>query len=261
MNEWMWTLAGTVIYMTLFYAVAFRLRNNGIIDIGWGPGFILVAVIQIALHGWEAADFRTWLLTAMVVVWGIRLSWHIGLRNAGKPEDFRYAEMRKGWGDAWWWKGYTNVFLLQAVILWVFSVPVVLLWQHPSVGWDVWTIIGIVLWLVGMIFEVIGDAQLAAFKKNPAHRGQVITTGLWRYTRHPNYFGEALLWWGFSICLLGQPFGWLGLISPLLLNLSLLYFSGVPMLEKKYADHPQFQAYAKVTSRFIPMPPKKSAGS
>ncbi len=256
MQTWFWTLVVLVGYMTLFYLFALRLRNNSIVDIGWGPGFILVGIFQFMMVDGNVS-IRTIVYTCLVLVWAARLSWHIGLRNHGKSEDFRYAAMRAGWGNAWWWKGFTNVFLLQAAVLWVVSIPIVILWQTPDASWDWIGILGVVIWGVGMFFEVVGDAQLAAFKRDPANKGHVIMNGLWKFTRHPNYFGEALLWWGFAAGQLGLTYGWIGLVSPLILNLLLLYVSGVPMLEKKYEHHPEFQAYARVTSRLIPWFPKK----
>lgn len=248
--------AGIVfLYMTAAFAVALRLRNNGIADVAWGPGFIVTGWAVFLLRG--PGHPRPWLVLALVTLWGGRLAWHVFRRNRGREEDFRYAAWRRQWGKCFVPRTFLQVFMLQGLFLLIILAPVLLVvgQGQPGLGWL--DLLGGLLWLKGFLFEAVGDRQLAAFRRDPANRGRLIASGLWRYSRHPNYFGESLQWWGIAVIALSVPRGWLGLIGPAVITFLLLFVSGVPLLEKKYSGRPDWEEYKKRTPVFIPWIPKK----
>lgn len=250
------SLIAVLVYMTTLFAAAMLRKDNSIADAGWGIGFLVVWAVTFFLEpGGTALQV---LAGGLVAVWGIRLSVHIGLRNRGRGEDFRYARWRKDWGRAFVPRTYVQVFLLQGLFMILVSMPVILI--NRSRSWPSLSIAaaGGAVWLIGFLFESIGDAQLRRFKKDPESRGRIMTGGLWRYTRHPNYFGESLMWWGLAVLGLSVPGGRAGLISPLVLTFLLTKVSGIPLLERKYRGNAEFEAYARRTSAFIPLPPKPS---
>ncbi len=243
------------IYFLVFFLVAQVIKNNSIVDMGWGAGFVLLALIIIISHG--AYVERNLLMTLLVTIWGGRLTYYIVKRNWGKPEDFRYAKWRQEWGRWLVPRAFLQVFMLQGLLMLVIGYPIVLVNANPQPGLNYFDYAGLLVWITGFIFESVGDKQMAEFKKDPANKGHVIKSGLWKYSRHPNYFGEATMWWGIFLLALSVPSGLSAVISPLVITLLLLYVSGVPMLERKYKDNPEFQAYAKVTSKFFPWFPKQ----
>lgn len=243
------------IYFMVFFIVAQVIRNNSIVDMGWGFGFVVLALATLLLTG--AYLERSLLLTLLVLIWGGRLTYHIVLRNWGKPEDFRYAKWRREWGSWLVPRAFLQVFMLQGLLMLIIGYPIILVNASSQPGLNLLDYLGLLVWLIGFYFEAVGDRQLADFKKDPANKGHVIKSGLWKYTRHPNYFGEATMWWGIFLIALSVPSGWSAVISPLTITLMLLYVSGVPMLERKYKDNEEFQAYAKVTNMFFPWFPKK----
>ncbi len=201
-------------------------------------------------------NVRGFLVTLLVTVWGIRLAWHIHKRNRGKTEDYRYAEWRKTW--RWFYlRSYFQVYVLQGTLLFLVVFPVLLINQINGESINTLDLIGLLVWLIGFFFESIGDAQLARFIKDPSNKGRVLQSGLWKFTRHPNYFGEVTQWWGIWILALSVPNGWIGIIGPLTITFLILKVSGIPMLEKKMIENPAFQEYAQKTSMFIPWFPKK----
>jgi steroid 5-alpha reductase family enzyme len=250
------------VYMTAWFAVALIKKDNSVADVAWGLGFVLVAVSTFLFR--RTSFFLPTLVTSLVAVWGLRLSLHIFRRNREKGEDPRYAEWRRKWGRAFVWRSYLQVFLLQGFFLLVIASPVVLIntfqWVHPpgSATRDIFALAGFIVWCVGFFFEAVGDAQLDRFKKDPANKGRIMDRGLWRYTRHPNYFGESLMWWGIFVVALEVPHGWVTVVSPALITFLLTKVSGVPLLERRYAGNPEFQAYARRTSVFVPRPPKRA---
>lgn len=244
------------IYFIVLFLLAQVLADNSIVDIAWGLGFIVVAVTGFLVN--QHATPASVITLVLVVVWGLRLAIHLGKRNIGKGEDYRYVNMRKRWGSKYArLKAFLNVFVLQGVLLLIVSLPILLVNTGTStvVGW--WTVLGIIIWVIGFGYEVIGDYQLAQFKKNPENKGKLLTTGLWSTTRHPNYFGEALSWWGVFLVTLNESRNMWGIIGPIVITLLLLFVSGVPLLEKKYKDRPDFKAYAKKTAKFVPFIGKK----
>jgi steroid 5-alpha reductase family enzyme len=213
-----------------------------------------VAALTLLLSGEITA--RKGIVTVLVFIWGIRLATHVFLRNKGKPEDYRYANWRNQWGKWFVWRSYFQIFILQGILLLIVASPIVLVNRSLKTGLSLLDIFGVLIWCVGFSFESVSDYQLARFKQDPSHKGRIMTSGLWRYSRHPNYFGEVLLWWGIFIIALSVEYGWAALASPLLVTFLLLKVSGVAMLEKKYTGHAEFEAYAKKTSAFIPWFPK-----
>ncbi|UCD38911.1 MAG: DUF1295 domain-containing protein, partial [Fidelibacterota bacterium] len=254
--------AGLIIlaYVTAVWILSLLVKNTGIMDIFWGPGFVLVSAWYfLATDGY---DPRRWLIISLVALWGFRLAGYILLRSKGQPEDPRYHAWRLAGGSYWWWQSYLKVFILQGLILWIISMPLLAAVAAVEPAYVTWMeAVGVLLWFVGFLFEAIGDWQLYRFKQDPASKGRVLDTGLWAYTRHPNYFGEALIWWGYGFIALS--FGTvMVLVSPLVMTLLLLRVSGVAMLEKLLVDSkPEYVSYIRNTSAFIPWFKKKSEAS
>jgi steroid 5-alpha reductase family enzyme len=240
-------------YFTAFFIVAQIIKNNSIVDIGWGIGFVLVAIYSLIAAGHYTP--RSLVVTAIVGVWGCRLFYHIIKRNWGKPEDFRYANWRKEWGKTVVIRAFLQVFMLQGLIMVFVATPILLVNTSPDTTFGLLEFAGLAVWLIGFYFEAVGDKQLANFLKDPANKGKVLRTGLWRYTRHPNYFGEATMWWGIFILGLSVQSGLLGIISPATITYVLVTIS-TPMLEKKMMENPEFVEYARATNMFVPWFPK-----
>ena len=241
--------------MIITWVVSLVLRDASVVDPVWPLAFIAVAIT--ALIAGSGDEGRRILIACVVAIWGARLSIHLLVRNAGKEEDFRYAAMRAKRGHRFWLTSLVTVFLLQGLLVWVVSLPVQLsaIPDRP-LGWL--AIIGAIVWVLGVVFEAIGDAQLTRFKANPASRGQVLNTGLWRYTRHPNYFGDFLVWWGIFLIAAESGAGAWGVAGPLLMTLLLVKVSGAGLLEKDIAvRRPGYADYVRRTSGFIPRPPKR----
>ena len=242
--------------MTAVFAAALILKDNSVVDIAWGPGFILVGLVNLAWRPHFAP--RQVLVLALIAIWGSRLAVYIFLRKKGRGEDYRYAGWRNSWGRWFVLRSYFQIFILQGFLMLLISIPVVLIGVAPGPALSRLDLAGAALWIIGFIFEAGGDGQLAKFKKNPENKGRIITSGLWKFTRHPNYFGEAAMWWGIYIMALSVPWGWAAAVSPLVITFLLLRVSGIRLLEKKYAGNPEFQAYARTTNAFFPWFPKKA---
>ncbi len=243
------------LYMILIFAIAQIKKDNSIVDTAWGPGFILVSLLTFWMS--QRYVFRQFLVLALVVIWGTRLALHILVRNRGRGEDFRYAQWREDWGKWFFLRSFFQIFMLQGILLLVIAYPIILINSSSGKGIKIFDIIGTLIWLTGFIFEATGDYQLLKFKRRPENKGKIITRGLWKYTRHPNYFGETLIWWGIFVISLSVRVGWSAVVSPLLITFLLLRVSGVTMLEKKYTGHEGYRDYARRTSPFIPWFPKK----
>ena len=241
------------IHATTWYFIGLLKKRNDVADIAWGLGFV---VISIYLFLTQVSSPVSNLVYVLVAFWGFRLSGHIGARSSGKPEDFRYQKYRRDWGDTITWRSYLQIYILQGVFMFIISIPIIIASASPSNSINAFTIMGFILWLIGFVFETVGDYQLSVFIKNKRNKDDIIQSGLWRYTRHPNYFGEVLVWWGIFIMTLPVENGLWGIISPITITFLLLWVSGIPLLEAKYKDNPQFQAYKKRTSAFFPLPPK-----
>jgi steroid 5-alpha reductase family enzyme len=256
-----WALAVGIGYMTAAWAVSLVLRNAGVADSFWGPGFVVLAAALPWIAG--GPTWRCLLVLAMVAVWAARLATHVTLRNRGKPEDWRYKKWRDAAGSAFWWRSYLKVFLLQGTLLVVVAAPILVVsWARGPASWGLLDVIGAALWLLGLTFEGVGDAQLVCFKRDPENQGRVMDRGLWRYTRHPNYFGEALLWWGIYLVTASVPFGWAAIVGPGAITFLLVRVSGVRMLEQGLrARRPGYEEYVRRTSAFVPWPPRRSSGA
>jgi steroid 5-alpha reductase family enzyme len=240
-------------YMVFWYLISILRNRNDVADIAWGLGFIVIAWVAFFIAN---QPLHALMANVLITIWGVRLAWHIYHRNTGKPEDFRYHQWRMEWKN-FYLRSFLQVFMLQGFFMFIIALPVMLINLSESgisIGFQV---AGIGVWLVGFLFESVGDYQLKQFKTNPANKGKIITTGLWKYTRHPNYFGDAVQWWGIFLMALFFPNGWMTIAGPIVMTYLLRYVSGVPMLERKYKNNSAFQAYAQRTSPFFPMPPKQ----
>ncbi len=238
------------------WGYSLRRRDASIVDSFWGPGFAVVALIGAVAGG--GAPPRRLLLLVLVSIWGIRLGAHIYRRNRGKGEDFRYRAMRERAGGRFALASLVTVFLLQAALLLVIALPLVAAAAAPApAALGAFDLAGVALWLIGFLFEAVGDAQLARFRADPASRGQVMDRGLWRLTRHPNYFGDATLWWGFYLIAAAVPAARWTAVGPLLMTFLLVRVSGVALLEQGMAERrPGYRDYVLRTSAFFPWPPK-----
>jgi steroid 5-alpha reductase family enzyme len=246
-------------YMSGCYALSLIRGRNDLADIAWGPGFILVVAASLLAEG--VCSWRGLLLSGLTALWGLRLALHIHARNRGRGEDPRYRQWREAWGRWFALRSFLQVFMLQGLLLVIVALPVIHVNASPSTPFSALDLLGLLIWLAGFLFEAVGDGQLLAFMRNPKNKGKLMTAGLWRYTRHPNYFGEVTLWWGVWLIACGAQDGWRTIIGPLTLTLLILKVSGIPMLERRYAGRADFAAYKRRTSAFLPLPPRDERSS
>jgi steroid 5-alpha reductase family enzyme len=250
-------LASVVVFFVLLWAVSVRIGDASIVDIASGLAFVVIAWVGFVVG--NGARGRSMLLAIMVAIWGLRLSMYLARRNLGHGEDQRYVAMRRAHPDFARWSLY-GVFGLQAALAWVVSLPVQLAQADrtpPNVGLLGW--IGVAVWVIGLGFESIGDAQLARFKRDPASSGQVMDQGLWRYTRHPNYFGDFLVWWGLFLVAAETGRAAFGVVGPIVMTLLLTKVSGKDLLERSIGKRrPGYADYVARTSGFVPLPPKRT---
>jgi steroid 5-alpha reductase family enzyme len=243
--------------LALLWLVSLAVRDASIVDIAWGPAFVAIAVVAYRIG--DGAPARGRLLLALVALWGLRLGGYLAWRNLGRGEDFRYRRMREHWGARFAWVSLFTVFLLQAALAWVVSLPIQLAMASPipaRLGWL--DAAGAAVFAIGFLFESLGDLQLARFKADPANAGTVLDSGLWGWTRHPNYFGDFLVWWGLFLIALATPRGYGSLIGPLLMSWLLMRVSGVPMLERALRrKRPGYDDYRRRVPAFFPRPPAR----
>lgn len=257
MNTFWVSLGVTALAVTAVMAASFAVGKAtgkySIIDAIWGPGFAVIGWVSLLVTAGHGTAGLRWLVAAMVTIWGVRLGVHIARRNSGQPEDPRYVELLKHSGPA---AIVTKVQLPQGIAMWFVSIPVQLAMVLDRPAWWL-VIVGVVVWAIGLGFEATGDAQLAGFKRDPARKGTVLNTGLWRYTRHPNYFGDACVWWGIFLTAGWTWIGWLTILSPLLMTYLLVAKTGKALTEKRMSSSkPGYAEYLRSTSGFIPLPPK-----
>ncbi|MGB7326628.1 MAG: DUF1295 domain-containing protein [Rubripirellula sp.] len=243
--------------MVALWLASLRLKDASIVDIFWGLGFVLIAWATLAV---TTQDLRSILLVAITTIWGVRLAGYLAWRNHGKGEDSRYSAMRNHRGGSFWWVSLFTVFGLQGAVMWLVSLPI-----QVGVGeanpMSALNYAGLIVWAIGFLFESIGDFQLAKFKSRAENEGKVMDQGLWRYTRHPNYFGNSLIWWGIFVVSVTSSTFWL-VISPVLMTFLLLKVSGVALLEKSLANRSaEYRDYIRRTNAFFPGPPKQDQGS
>jgi steroid 5-alpha reductase family enzyme len=224
--------------MTALYVLAQWKKDNSIVDIFWGLGFSIVAVLGFLLA--EERDARKLLVLLMVLIWGVRLAVYIGRRNRGKGEDYRYVQWRKEWGRNAWWRSYLQVFILQGAFMFIIALPIIHVMSFSEGGLRWIDYLGATVWMTGFIIEAIADKQMMRFKARPGTSGQLIDEGLWSISRHPNYLGEMILWWGVFIVSFSAPVAYLSFLSPVVVTWLLSSVSGVPMLERKYQGRPDF---------------------
>lgn len=235
-------------YQTTLFIISLIYKRNDVADIGWGGGFVAISIFLVANY---AAALHTWIIYLLTFLWGIRLSVYLFFRNRSKAEDFRYRAWRESWGKHFYLRSFFQVFILQGFFMWLISMPLqVAALADRSEGIAYW-VVGILIWITGFYFQAVGDAQLNQFGKTKMP-GEIIQTGLWKYSRHPNYFGEILMWWGIGIIVLPLSQGWLGLVGPLTITWLLIAVSGVPMLEKKYKNNAAYQQYKTQTPALFP---------
>ena len=252
-NLWLDGLMVLLVFAAAGWLLSLPLRNVSIVDIMWSLMFLLASITYAMAH--VAPGPRAWLVIGLVSLWSIRLAAFIGWRNFGKDEDFRYQKIRANNEPGFAVKSVYLVFGLQAGLAWVISLPLVAAINSTTpLGWL--DALGVMLWFIGLVFEAGGDWQLSRFKGDPVNRGKVLDTGLWRYTRHPNYFGDFCVWWGFFFIALSSG-AWWSVVGPLVMSILLLKVSGVALLEKDIGDRrPDYNAYIQRTNAFFPGPPR-----
>lgn len=248
------SLVIVIIFMSLFWFVSQRINKLAIVDIAWGLGFALIAISTLLFN--QDFSLRKIIASIFVILWGIRLATYIGIRNRGKGEDFRYQKMKERWGSKAPLKSFINVFMLQGVfmIIVTFGIQFINTYGSNPIDLTLFDLLGIVIWIVGFIFETLADLQMYRFKSNPENKGKIMKYGLWKYSRHPNYFGESVQWFGIFFLALSIPNGLITVLSPLVITFMLLRVSGVPMLEAKYKGNIEYEEYIRKTSSFIPLP-------
>ncbi len=234
-------------YMLFWFVLAQIKRDNGIVDVAWGMGFILVCSF-IELRFRESPNFILW---GIVTIWGLRLAVHIAIRNHKRGEDWRYAAWREEWKGRVVLQSLLRVFLLQGFFMWIIALPLMQI-DTPGSVLQPYQYVGLGIWLIGFLWESIGDYQLLQFKRQATNRGKIMRSGLWSFSRHPNYFGEMILWWGIFIYTIPLGTWWIAIISPITISWLLMRISGVPMLERKYQDNPEYQDYVKKTNALFP---------
>lgn len=263
MSLFLVTFLTVISAMVLLWLISLRRHDASIVDIFWGAGFAGVAMVCLGFShlidrsgGLETLPPRQLLVGGMALVWGVRLALHLGWRNLGRGEDPRYRAMRERYGRRFPLLSLPLVFLLQGTIMWFVSLPIQLagstVGQPGLADW-----VGGGLWATGLLFEGLGDWQLSRFRADPANQGKILDRGLWAWTRHPNYFGDSLVWWGLSVPVIFSGYAWV-VVSPLLMTWLLVRVSGVPLLERgMLSTRPGYADYIARTSSFIPRPPKR----
>ena len=248
---------GVMIMMTILWLISIVIKNVSIVDIFWGFGFIVVNNIYLMLD--DDVLIREIILNTLVTIWGLRLSIYLFIRNYRKEEDFRYKEFRRVYGEKrYWWLSFFQVFLLQGTLIIVISLPLFGVNTYTATNdLNIIDYLACLVWIVGFLFESVGDYQLSKFRSNPLNKGKVLDKGLWRFTRHPNYFGDALIWWSYGLFSLASGAYW-QIIGALIMTYLLLRISGVTLLEKTLkTTKPEYSNYIKRTSAFFPRLPKK----
>ena len=246
-----------VVFVTLLWVWSVFIKNVSIVDIFWGLGFVIVNVFYAFMFG-DLTE-RKLLVLILVCIWGFRLAIYLAIRNIGKGEDFRYQEFRRNYGPKrYWWFSFFQTFLLQAVLIMIISLPLLGINTSTSSGsLNGLDYLGIVVWVVGIVFEAGGDYQLMRFKKNPINKGKILDIGFWKYTRHPNYFGDSAVWWSYAIFSIASGCYW-HIVGSIIMTLLILKVSGVSLLEKSLKEEkPLYRDYIKKTSSFLPWFSKK----
>lgn len=235
-----------VVYMTVWFGIAIVNKRNDVADIAWGVGFIVLAWMAFSLGN---GSTKAILVNFLVMVWGGRLAKHIYSRNKDKPEDYRYLEWRNTWKN-FYLRSFLQIFMLQGLLMYIISLPVIFINLETEV-WGLVDIVGIAIWVIGFWFESTADKQLREFVQDSRNKGKLMDQGLWKYSRHPNYFGEVTMWWGIWLVSISST-GWWTFVGPGLITFLIIFVSGVPLLEKKFEGRKDWEIYKKKTSVFIP---------
>lgn len=238
-------------YKSFVFLLSLKLKRNDIADASWGLAFILILLASIFLTGHQGLLITV--ISLLIFVWGFRLAIRIFLRNIKKSEDYRYAKMREE--KNFILKSFLQVYVLQGLLAILVSLPIIFIiyfGKDSSLNWL--SYLGLTVWLIGFFFEAVGDLQLDQFIADPNNKGKIIQSGLWKYSRHPNYFGEITLWWGIYLIALSVPFGYLSIFGPAAITFLIIKVSGIPLLEKKYEGNSEFENYKKKTSVLVPLP-------
>lgn len=244
-------------YITAGFFVSVLTKRNDIADIMWGPGIALVAWSALGFDILNATVLQQ-VITTLITIWAVRLGVRIYLKNRKKGEDPRYKRWRDAWGVWFYPRSFLQVFVLQGTLMVLVGYSAVhAATYEPVLSLTPWLYIGVAVWILGFVFEVVGDYQLDRFLANPANKGRLMKYGLWRYSRHPNYFGEVTMWWGIWLCVGPVYLSAVSLLSPLTITTLILFVSGIPLLEASLKKHPEFAEYKRTTSVFIPWFPKK----
>lgn len=254
-----YSLFGALLFLTYIFVVA-KIRNRyDLVDVAWGLAFISIAVISYTSQVPIIYSMQT-ITTILVIIWGLQLSLHVYSRwKMSQGEDRRYASLRNKYVKTKLGLAinmYLRVFVFQAILAVVISLPVIIINTTPMAKPTILTVIGVIVWVIGMAFETVGDYQLKKHRDNPKNKNTLLTTGLWKYTRHPNYFGEITLWWGIFIIALASPLWWIAIIGPVLITILLTFVTGVPLVEKQFEGRLGWNTYKKHTSKLFPLPPR-----
>jgi steroid 5-alpha reductase family enzyme len=253
----LWAFLGVMALMTLLWIISIPIRNVSIVDIFWSIGFIVAYTVYFLLG--EGSFTREWMVFGLVGIWGLRLALHLFIRNYDKGEDFRYQQFRKDYGPKrYWWFSFFQVFLLQGTLVAIISLPLLGINTHTNHNaLNPVDYLALTIWLIGFLFESVGDYQLSKFKADPANKGKVLDTGLWRYTRHPNYFGDAAVWWSYGLFAIAAGAWWYA-VGSVIMTYLIIRISGVSLLERSLNDtKPKYREYVARTSAFMPWFPKK----
>jgi steroid 5-alpha reductase family enzyme len=253
-------------YLIIAFIVGTIKKNNGLMDVFYGPGYFVVALTSLILYFLinGIVNIRQIIVTVLIFIWALRLGLYVFIRNRGKPEDYRYQAMRKRWKTNIVLKSLIRVYIFQGIVIFIVAFPVwfVNISINPPLislidfsGITLW--LGAIIWIIGFLFEAFGDYQLFKFKKDPNNKGQVMDQGLWKYTQHPNYFGEVTQWWGIFIIALAVPFGFISVVGPIFITYMIIKVSGIRLLNYRYKDDDKYADYKRRTSQFFPWFPKK----
>jgi steroid 5-alpha reductase family enzyme len=253
-----------VFYLFIAFLVGTAKKNNGLMDVFYGPGYFVVSLTSLIFYFIlkKEINLQQIIVTTLVFIWAFRLATYVFIRNRGKPEDYRYQAMREKWKTNIVLKSLLRVYLFQGFVIFVVAFPVwfINISSNPPLtniiaNISLW--IGLIIWVIGFLFETIGDYQLFKFKKNPNNKGKVMDQGLWKFTQHPNYFGEVTQWWGIFVIALAAPYGFISVFGPIFITYMIIKVSGIRLLDKRYKDNEKYAEYKKRTSVFFPWFPKK----
>ncbi len=236
-------------YASLWFVISLIIKRNDVADVAWGLGYVGLCIYHYLFFPQHTAALVVY---GLVALWGLRLSIYIGMRNAKKTEDFRYKQWREERGGSFYWRSFLQVYVLQAFFLLIISSPIIMAAQSDGIGWHWTSFVGIGLWFIGFYWQTVGDYQLSQFVKKREDKAEIMQTGLWKYSRHPNYFGEIVMWWAVFVVVVPLQYGIYAIISPLLITWLITSVSGVPMLERKYKGNKAFEAYKKQTPALFP---------